>query len=97
MVYYDKDSNISKSSDVREMLQQFCDVRLEYYTMRKEHLIGILNKEINILSIKIRFIMEFINGIIHISNILNIPHHLYQYILNKKEGFVAIDLQFIII
>ena len=42
--------------------------RLEYYDKRKHYILDVLDKEINILEIKIRFIMEFIENKIIINN-----------------------------
>ena len=68
MVYYDQNNEIRKTTDVLDILRDFCDVRLKFYEMRRTHLMGELEKVINLLEIKIRFIKEFISGEITISN-----------------------------
>jgi DNA topoisomerase II len=68
MVLFDKDNNIKKYNNVNEILDEFIGIRLEYYDKRKHYILDVLDKEINILEIKIRFIMEFIENKIIINN-----------------------------
>ena len=68
MVYYDQNNEIRKTTDVLDILRDFCEVRLKFYELRRLHLIGELEKVINMLEVKIKFIQEFISGDILISN-----------------------------
>jgi DNA topoisomerase-2 len=68
MVYYNHNNEIKKTTDVLNILQEFCDVRLKFYELRRKHLIGEIHKVLDLLKIKIRFINEFISGEILISN-----------------------------
>lgn len=72
MVLYNADSTINKYSSVLDILKDFCIVRLELYNKRKEHLIGELEKTIDLLEIKIRFINDFINENIKIIKVKKI-------------------------
>jgi DNA topoisomerase-2 len=45
-----------------DLLLDFYDIRLEYYTKRRDWLIKKLQRELNILQSKVRFIDEYING-----------------------------------
>ena len=49
-------------------MKEFIETRLDYYVLRKQHLVKILEEDIKFLSMKIRFIKEFISGKIKISN-----------------------------
>ena len=83
---------------VEDILKEFIDVRLDYYDRRRTFMMGELQKEIDILQIKIRFIMEFIEGKIKISNVkkveiieqLEAGEYLkqddsYDYLINMKR------------
>ena len=69
MVLHNKDGKLIKYSKVEDILKEFIDVRLDYYNRRRTFMMGELQKEIDILQIKIRFIMEFIEEKIKISNV----------------------------
>lgn len=45
-----------------EILDDFYDLRLGFYTKRKEHLVEVLRRELSFLENKIRFIREYISG-----------------------------------
>jgi DNA topoisomerase-2 len=66
MVLYDSNNQIKKYTTPEQILAEFCDTRLEFYTKRKDHLIELLKKEINMFEIKIRFINMFIEDKIKI-------------------------------
>ena len=66
MVLYNSKNCITKYSNVVDILKDFCEVRLELYGKRKEYIINQLNKEIDLISIKIRFINDFIEDRIKI-------------------------------
>ena len=56
MHLYNSSGQIRKYHNPESILKEFYDVRLNYYTKRKEYLIGKLNKELNILKYKVMFI-----------------------------------------
>ena len=68
MVLFNKDNNIKKYNNVEDILNEYIEVRSENYDKRKQYILDSLDKEINILEIKIRFIMEFIENKIIINN-----------------------------
>ena len=68
MVLFDKNKVIKKYDDVREILQEFYEVRLEYYGLRKRHLEKLLGAEALLLSNKARFIVEKCKGDITVEN-----------------------------
>ena len=68
LVAFDKNNKIKKYDTINDILKEFIETRLDYYVLRKQHLVKILEEEIKYLSMKIRFIKEFISGKIKISN-----------------------------
>lgn len=62
MVYYDANNKIKKATNINDILIEYCDVRLDLYEKRRLYLIKIIEEDINTLEIKIRFIMDFIEG-----------------------------------
>ena len=68
MVLHDDTGNMKKMESVEEILKYFVDIRIDYYLKRKDFQLGELEKEINVLKIKIRFIMDFIEGRLIINN-----------------------------
>ena len=67
MVLHDIDNNLVKFESPLDIIKYHFNVRLDYYKLRKEHLIKNFKKDISILEIKVRFIMDFINDKIKIS------------------------------
>ena len=61
MVAFNKDGNIKKYSSVLEILEEYIQVRLESYTVRKEHILKTLQKDIGLNKLKTRFITDFID------------------------------------
>ena len=61
MVAFDSNNKIKKYSSVNEIMDEYIGVRLETYNRRKEYLLNKLEREINFLKLKIRFIMEYID------------------------------------
>jgi DNA topoisomerase II len=68
IVAFDKNNKIMKYDSINDILKEFIDTRLDYYVLRKQHLVKLLEEEIKYLLLKIRFIKEFISGKIKISN-----------------------------
>ena len=91
MVLYDKDNKIKKYKNVNDIITEFCGVRLEYYTKRKNYLINELEEKINLLEYKIKFINEFINETIKIFRVkrndvlVQLKEKQYPLIENKYD------------
>jgi len=68
IVAFDSQKKIVKYNNINTILDEFCDLRLQFYNTRKTYLLDKLQREIDMLSIKIRFINEFIDGKIIINN-----------------------------
>ena len=68
LVLFNQKHQIKKYSDEVEILNEFFDLRLEYYGKRKEHQLSVLSKEMAVLENKARFITEINNGKLSIQN-----------------------------
>ena len=66
MHLYNNKENICKYDSSEEILIEFYHLRLIYYVKRKENLLKIINKELDIFKSKIRFIEGFIDGSVDI-------------------------------
>jgi DNA topoisomerase-2 len=58
MVMFDETGKIKKYKSVGEIIDSFCKVRYDFYTMRKAYLIKTIEKELVILTNKYRFLEE---------------------------------------
>ena len=66
MYLYNNKETICKYDSSDEILREYYNLRLIYYVKRKEHLLKVLKKELDIFESKIRFIEGFIDGSIDI-------------------------------
>jgi DNA topoisomerase-2 len=62
MVLFDSKGKITKYRNVDEIINEFCQVRLVYYTKRKNYMIQNLNNDIKFLGNKRRFLEEVMTG-----------------------------------
>ncbi|KAM9296239.1 DNA topoisomerase 2-alpha [Gastrophryne carolinensis] len=68
MVLFDHTGCLKKYETVMDILREFFELRLRYYGLRKEWLLGMLTAEASKLSNQARFILEKIEGKIVIEN-----------------------------
>ncbi|CAE7561257.1 top2 [Symbiodinium natans] len=68
MMFFDKDGKIKRYSDERHLIEEFAELRLEYYHKRKAHLVRVLRIEAEILAAKARFIQEVIDEKLKVKN-----------------------------
>ncbi|KAM9307935.1 DNA topoisomerase 2-beta isoform 2-T2 [Gastrophryne carolinensis] len=68
MVLFDHMGCLKKYETVQDILKEFFDLRLHYYELRKDWLIGMLGAEAARLNNQARFILEKIQGKITIEN-----------------------------
>ena len=68
MVLFDPNGSIYKYKNVEEILKCYIKHRLIFYDSRKKMLLNMLEKDVSLLEIKIRFIMDFINSKLVINN-----------------------------
>ena len=59
---------LKRYASVTDILKEFFDLRLQYYKLRKDWLVGILGAESAKLSNQARFVLEKIEGKISIGN-----------------------------
>ncbi|KAG0028757.1 DNA topoisomerase 2 [Podila clonocystis] len=68
MVCFDPQGRIKKYNSPEEIVQEFYDVRLDYYRKRKEYLIDMYTKQWTRLDNKVRFILMIISGELQVQN-----------------------------
>ncbi len=68
MNVFDKHGRIVKYASVGKLMESFYEERLDYYVLRKEHLLKQLRREQRMLSNKARFVEEVCSGDLIVSN-----------------------------
>merc|ERR1712217_701359 len=68
MILFDRDGKIKKYNSVVEILEDFAELRLEYYNKRKAYLLKILRQQLEVISEKVRFILAVINEKLKVKN-----------------------------
>ena len=92
MHLYNRNNEIHKYTNTTEIIEEFYDIRLEYYTKRRDHLIKQLEDELLILNIKVQFISDVINEKIiifkkkHAEIVEQLKKNKYP-IIKKGEGY----------
>ena len=66
MVVFNNEGKITKFDCPNDIISYHFKTRIRYYQKRKSYLTKLFNKDINLLELKIRFIMDFINNDIKI-------------------------------
>merc|ERR1712176_654670 len=61
LILFDKSGKIKKYANEREILEDFAELRLEYYHKRKDHILHRLRCQCEVLSEKVRFIRDVIS------------------------------------
>ncbi|XP_013863574.1 DNA topoisomerase 2-alpha [Austrofundulus limnaeus] len=68
MVLFDHVGSLKKYESVQDILRDFFELRMKYYVLRKDWLVGMLGAESSKLSNQARFILEKIQGTLVIEN-----------------------------
>ncbi len=68
MVLYNTEGKIVKYNNVLEILEDFCNYRLNFYNIRKQGIIKFLEEDLKYLKNKIRFIKEILDNSISLKN-----------------------------
>ncbi|KAF9905433.1 DNA topoisomerase 2 [Linnemannia zychae] len=68
MVCFDPKGRIKKYNSTEEIVQEFFDLRLQFYRRRKEYLIDVYTKQWTRLDNKVRFILMIISGELVVQN-----------------------------
>lgn len=92
MHLYDSQGKIKKYNSVKEILEEYYQIRLEYYQKRKDYLMDKLDKETKILNSQVKFIIGLINNKIKISNkskqdIINILKKEKLYVIKDEPEY----------
>jgi DNA gyrase/topoisomerase IV subunit B len=66
MYLFDNNSVPVKYNTTNDILLNFCQIRLEYYLLRKEYMLKQLKNHLRVLQSKIKFITEYMEGSIKI-------------------------------
>jgi DNA topoisomerase-2 len=64
MNLFNSEDKLKKYENVEEIIDEYYDIRLQYYDYRKENIIDNLEKDLLILSNKVKYITELLNGTI---------------------------------
>ncbi len=70
---FDSHGVLRKYNSVKEIMQEFFNVRLEFYQKRKDYLVGFMAAEMLKMDNVLRFIQEKIDGIIVVGELLSEP------------------------
>jgi DNA topoisomerase-2 len=92
MVLYNEKGFLKKYKNVSDILKNYFKVRLDLYHKRKLYQLDSLKKELVIVNAKVRFIMEFIEGKIIISN--RSKKNLIEQLVDGKYPMVNDDNEF---
>ncbi|KAF9155958.1 DNA topoisomerase 2 [Linnemannia schmuckeri] len=68
MVCFDPEGRIKKYNSTEEIVQEFFDLRLQFYRRRKDYLIDVYTKQWTRLDNKVRFILMIISGELIVQN-----------------------------
>lgn len=68
MVLFDHVGSLKKYENVQEIMKEFFELRMKYYVLRKDWLVGMLGAESAKLTNQARFILEKIQGTLVIEN-----------------------------
>uniref|UniRef100_A0A3Q2U469 DNA topoisomerase 2 n=1 Tax=Fundulus heteroclitus TaxID=8078 RepID=A0A3Q2U469_FUNHE len=68
MVLFDQVGSLKKYESVQDIFKDFFELRMKYYVLRKDWLVGMLGAESSKLSNQARFILEKIQGTLVIEN-----------------------------
>ena len=93
MYLFDENRQIKKYNDELDIIEDFCKVRLKTYEARRLYQLDDLNRKLDIISSKYRFILEFINDELII--IKRKKADLYQDLVKRKYPKYNSDMKHI--
>lgn len=86
-----ENNSITEFTSVEDILNAYIDLRLDYYQKRKDYLIGLYQKELDILDSKIIFIQSIVDGKLIVSNRKKDD---IEKDLKSIEGIIQVDESF---
>jgi DNA topoisomerase-2 len=92
MNLFNAEDKLIKYDTVQEIIDDYYDIRLEYYEDRKENLIDILEKQLLILSNKAKYIQELLNGTIDLRK--KKKQEIIDLLINKDYDVIDEDEEF---
>lgn len=69
MVLFNSSGNIKKYESVIAIMEEFYEVRIHFYQLRKDYMLSKLDREVMLLDNKVRFIQMVISDEIKIRNV----------------------------
>lgn len=69
MVLFTEEEKLKKFKSVIQIIEEFCEIRMKYYVLRKQYIIKLLEHELNVIDSKKRFIDSVINKSLNIMNV----------------------------
>lgn len=93
LICFDHNNKLRKYRNEREILEEFFELRLEMYGTRKKHMLKQLNRELSIISNKVRFILAVINEelIIRKQKKKALVNKLYELKFTPYSKFAAVS------
>ena len=92
MNLFNSEDKLRKYDTVEEIIDDYYDIRLEYYEDRKDNLIDILEKQLLILSNKAKYIQELLNGTIDLRK--KKKQEIIDLLNNKEYDVIDEDEEF---
>jgi DNA topoisomerase-2 len=92
MNLFNAEDKLRKYDTVEEIIDDYYDIRLEYYEDRKDNLIDILEKQLLILSNKAKYIQELLNGTIDLRK--KKKQEIIDLLNNKEYDVIDDDEEF---
>ena len=93
LICFDHNSNLKRYKDEREIMQEFYELRLKMYGVRKEYMLKRLNRDLAIISNRVRFILAVINEeiIIRKKKKKDIVNKLYELKFTPYSKFESVS------
>jgi DNA topoisomerase-2 len=92
MNMFNSKDKLKKYDAVEEILDDYFEIRLEYYNNRREYLINNVEKELMVLSNKSKYIQELLNGTIDLRN--KKKEQIVVMMIEKKYDTIDNDIDF---
>jgi len=92
MNLFNAEDKLRKYDTVQEIIDDYFDIRLEYYEIRKDFMIDTLEKELMILSNKVRYIKEILEGTIDLRK--KKKYEITELLLEKDYDTIEEDEEF---
>ena len=92
MHLFNQEEKLRKYENEHSIIEAYFPVRLEYYEKRKSHMLKILQKELFILSNKVRFINENLKGSLDLRN--KKKQVIIETLQEKKYDIIEDDIEY---